>query len=181
IPLVAFIDETAAPAGHGLCSGCEEILAPPPAIIGSAGVASTIASQARHDAEDGIDFVLITSGARKADGNPHALIEDDAIAAERGRIEELAAQFFILASDARGISTKKIAALEAGIFLGKTTKIDDARDVGLVDEIISFDAAMALLDTGETPLSDKELDKLAVVASTFGSEPSLLAEVVDPM
>ena len=160
IPLIAYIDETAGSAAYAVCCACEEVLAPPASVSGSVGVVSTIGSQSKRNAKDGIDVVLITSGARKADGNPNGPIEDAAVEAERGRVEEMAAQFFALVSDARGVSPKKIAALEAAVYLGKTSKIDDARDVGLVDEVISFDAAMAYLDTGKKPL-----DKAAHLAS----------------
>jgi len=85
--------------------------------------------------------------SRKADGHLHAPISDAAEDAERERNNELAAQFFQIASRARGISPKKIASLEAAIYLGKR-----AREVGLIDDVISFDDAVATLDrTAEEP------------------------------
>lgn len=194
IPLVAYVDEMAASAAYALCCACDERLAPAAAVVGSVGVISTMASQARADKENGIDFVLITSGKRKADGHPHVPISDDAVAAERARNTQLAAQFFKLASQATGLSPKKLSGLEAGIFLG-----DEAKRVGLIDEVIAFDAAMALLDDGTTPTDGSEdaaatapnegnqtdrsesLDKYREAVSTLGGESSLSDEAGDPM
>lgn len=151
IKLYAFVDEMAASAAYALCCACDERFAPPSAVVGSVGVISTMASQAKKDAKDGVEFVLITSGERKADGHPHAPISEDAVAAERGRVGELAAQFFALASDATELSPKRLAGLEANIFLGA-----NAKKAGLIDDVMSWDALMALLDDGTMPLTGKE-------------------------
>ena len=84
----------------------KKILAPPSAIIGSVGVISTLASMARKDAADGIDYRIITSGARKADGHLHQLISDGAVAAEQARNSELAKQFFALSGQSASMAPK---------------------------------------------------------------------------
>jgi ClpP class serine protease len=145
IPFVAYVDELAASAAYALCCGCSEILSPPSGIAGSVGVISTMVSQSKRDAAEGLDFRLITSGKRKADGHPHFEITDDAVKAETLRNTELASQFFELAGKSRGISPEKLQSLEAAIYLGKA-----AKRVGLVDDVMSFDDAILGLDTTET-------------------------------
>lgn len=135
---VAYCNEMAASAAYALACSCERIIAPPSAIVGSIGVISTMVSQARKDAKDGYDVRLLTSGARKADGHPHAPLSDKAAEVEQKRVDKLAAAFFAIASKARGMSVDKIRALEAGIFLGK-----DAIKVKLVDEVKSLDDVIA--------------------------------------
>lgn len=146
IEFVSFVGEMAASADFAICCASKLILAPPSAVVGSIGCISTMVSCAEMDRKDGLDFRLITSGKRKADGHPHAPISDDAVKAETARNTELAAQFFEIASKARGIPVKKIAALEAAIYLGR-----EAERVGLIDEVIGFDEAVYGLDQTETP------------------------------
>lgn len=146
VEFVAFVDELAASAGYALCCACSRVLAPPAAVIGSVGVISTMVSMAARDERDGIAFRIITSGKRKADGHLHVPISEDAVRAETARNTQLAEQFFALASKARGMPVAKIAALQAGIFLGH-----DAKRVGLVDQVVGLDAALASLDRTEVP------------------------------
>lgn len=152
VPFIAYVDEMAASAAYAICCSCSEILAPPSAIIGSVGVISTLGSQAKRDAADGYDYVIITSGKRKADGHPHAVITDDAVKAETARNSELASQFFALAGKARKMKPDALRALEAAIYLGK-----GAKKVGLIDDVMGLDDVLFGLDasdTAETPTPD---------------------------
>jgi ClpP class serine protease len=141
VPLVAFVDELAASAAYAICCACSQILAPPSAVVGSVGVISTMVSLARRDEAEGVDFRLVTSGKRKADGHLHAPITEDAVRAERTRVAQLAAQFYTLAATARKVKPAKLAGLEAAIFLAQ-----EAERVGLVDEVLSLDDALLGLD-----------------------------------
>lgn len=140
IPLIAYVNEMAASAAYALACACDQIVCPESAIIGSIGVISTMVSQAEADKKMGLDFRLITSGARKADGHVHAPITDAALEAEAGRVEKLASAFFKIASAARGIPVDTIESFQASIFLGK-----QAKKRGLADAVMSFDDAIAAL------------------------------------
>ena len=153
IPLIAYVNEMAASAAYALCCACERVVCPPSAIIGSVGVISTVISQAEADKKFGIDVRLLTSGKRKADGHAHAPITDDALTAEKRRLDQSALAFFRLVKDARGMSVKKIRALEAGIFQG-----DDAVKIGLADEVVSFADAVMALDESDEPTSEPKAD-----------------------
>jgi signal peptide peptidase SppA len=142
---VAYCNEMAASAAYALACSCERIIAPPSAIVGSIGVISTMVSQARRDKKEGFDVRLLTSGARKADGHPHAPLSDKAVEIEQTRVEKLADAFFRLASKARGISVDTVRGLQAGIFLGK-----DAKKVGLINEVESLDDVIAKANASET-------------------------------
>jgi ClpP class serine protease len=150
VKFYAYVDEMAASAAYAICCACSEVIAPPSAIIGSVGVISTLVSQAKRDVADGLDFRIITSGKRKADGHLHAPISDDAVKAEVARNAELAAQFFALAGKARRLAPAKLQALEAAIYLGKS-----AKKVGLVDEVMCLDDVLYGLDATETPSPDE--------------------------
>ena len=166
-----YVNEMAASAAYALACGMgARIMAPrDSAIVGSIGVISTMISQARKNEKDGYDVVLLTSGARKADGHAHAPLSDKAKEVEQGRVDKLAAAFFKLASKARGIPIAKIRSFEAGIFLSK-----DAMMRGLVDEIMPF-ADVLLAASGEQTedstvaggnKTDRKAEKHATQSST---------------
>ena len=140
VPLVAYVDEMAASAAYAIACSCSDIIAPPSAVVGSVGVISTIVSQSGADQQMGLDFRLITSGARKADGHLHAPISDAAVRAETERVEELASQFYAIAGAARRMAPAKLAGLQAAIYLG-----GKARKVGLVDSVMSWEDVLATL------------------------------------
>lgn len=181
IEFVAFVGEMAASAAMAICCASSRVLAPPSAVVGSIGTISTMCSQARADEQMGLDYRLITSGKRKADGHPHAPITDDAVRAEAARVNELAEQFFVIASKSRGIPVKKIRSLEAAIYLG-----EEAEAIGLVDEVVSLDDAIYGLDRSETPppsevapnngnqtdrrAKEKPLDNAEAVTSTLTAD-----------
>lgn len=182
VRFISYVDEMAASAAYALSCACEEILAPPSAIVGSVGVISTLASMARKDAAEGIDYRIITSGARKADGHLHMPISDAAVAAERTRNAELAKQFFALAGKARGMAPKALEALQANIYLAKRAKA-----VGLIDDVMSYDDVVLALGTGAKSVdpgtgnktdrrakSDPKLDKTAGLGPESVAQPGTL-------
>lgn len=153
VPLVAYVNELAASAAYALCCACSEVVCPESGIVGSVGVISTMVSQADADKKMGIDVVLITSGARKADGHVHAKITKEAIAAERKRLDQSAMAFFRMVQKARGMSVKKIRGLEAGIFQGP-----EAVEIGLADEVIGLAEAISALSEEPTPTPSPSAD-----------------------
>ena len=167
VRFVAFVDEMAASAAYALCCACSEVLVTPSSVLGSIGVISTMASQAEADKRAGLDYRLITSGARKADGHPHVPITDAAENAEAARVAELATQFFALASKARGVSPAKLEALQAAIYLGKKSV-----RAGLADDVITLDEALYGLDASEVEVSQE-------VAPNNGNQTDRRAEPLD--
>jgi len=144
IEIVAAVDELAASAAYALCCAARRVVAPPSAVIGSVGVISTMVSLAARDEKEGVEFRIITSGKRKADGHLHMPISEDAVRAETARNTQLAQQFFELASKARRVPAKKLESLQAAIYLGR-----EAVKVGLVDEVVGFEDAVLGLDRTE--------------------------------
>ena len=161
VRLVAYVNELAASAAYAVACGCEAIYCPPSAIVGSIGVISTMISQARKNEKDGYDVALLTSGKCKADGHVHAPQTDAMKAREQGRVDQLAASFFKIASKARGLPVATVEGFQAEIYLGH-----DAERRGLVDEVLSFDdALLALQPKAESiggPVADgNEIDRRA--------------------
>lgn len=142
IPSVAFIDEMAASAAYALSCSCDEIIIPPSdtSIAGSVGVIACMFDQVAADKKAGINIITITSGARKADGHPHVPISDDAVSAERGRVNRSAKKFWRIVANARGLSPKVVRSYEASIFQGT-----EAVDAGLADAVATWEDTVAAL------------------------------------
>jgi ClpP class serine protease len=138
IPLVAFTDEMAASAAYALCCACSKVHVTKASIVGSVGVISTMVDQTSFDKKAGFKFVVLTSGARKADGHVHVPISKEAVAAEQPRVAQLAAQFWGMVKRARGIPVAQIQGYEAGIFLGS-----EAVEAELADEVCTWDDIVA--------------------------------------
>ncbi len=150
IPLVAYVDELAASAAYALACACDEIILPPSAVVGSIGVISMMYDQTEADKEMGVAFHVITSGARKADGNPHVPTTAGALSGEQKRVDRLARQFYDVVAEARPLSRKDIDGLEAGIFLGQ-----EGVDKGLADAVMTWaDVVEALNNSGTVKQKD---------------------------
>ena len=146
--LFAFVDALAASAGYVLACVATRIYLPASGVAGSIGVLSALCSQVRADRAMGIDYSVIGSGARKADGNPHVEITPDAEAIRQAEVDSAARIFFELVGEYRGhvgLTAQKAQALDAAMLTGQ-----DAISAGLADEIATFDQALAMVASGAT-------------------------------
>jgi len=168
--LVSYVEGNACSGGYALACAAETIYVAPTAIVGSIGVLNTRVDATANDAAYGIRFSLVGSGKYKADGHPHQRLSDSEVERTQAVINSLAAVFFELVAEQRGMDAGVVAALEAGIFHGET-----AVGAGLVDQVMSFDAMLAALagkgvepmsgankveatEEEETPKAGKDLD-----------------------
>jgi len=168
--LVAYVDGQAASAAYALACAADEIVLPASACVGSIGCVDMLASVARQDAAMGIDFAVVTSGARKADGNPHVPISEGALAAHQGHIDELEAVFFAWVAERRGISVEDVKGFEAALFIG-----EKAVAAKLADRVQDFyDLRGTLTATAPTvpqgiqmttPKASKYTDAMAALAA----------------
>ena len=131
--LVAYVDGLAASAAYALACAADEIVIPPSGIAGSIGVLHVLTDVTKLDGAMGIGWTMLTSGARKVDGNPHIVLTDEARAAVQSGVDDMADRFFELVASARGLSPDAVRALEAGVFVGQK-----AVDAKLADRVQTF-------------------------------------------
>jgi ClpP class serine protease len=155
VHVIAYADELVASAAYALACAADEIITPASGIVGSIGVIALLCDQVEADRKAGLNFVTITSGARKDDGHPHTTISDDAIAAESKRVDVLAQQFFDLVRNARGFDPQP---LEAGVFTG-----EEAVAVGVADYVMGWDEVVAQFALAEVA---------QVVSPSLGHQPT---------
>lgn len=140
--LVCYIEGQACSAAYALAAAADEIVASESSLIGSIGVIDTRVDVTAADASQGVRFAFVSSGARKADGNPHQGISTAELIDKQGIVDSLAAVFFALVQDMRGVDP---APLEARVFVGT-----DAKAKGLVDAIEPFGQLLARLASAAT-------------------------------
>lgn len=131
--LIAYVNGQAASAAYALACAADEIVVPRTGCVGSIGCIDMLASLARQDAAMGVDVAVITSGARKADGNPHVPLSEGALAAHQAHVDELAGVFFAWVAERRGLEVDAVRGFEAALFVG-----EKALAAGLVDQVQDF-------------------------------------------
>lgn len=141
-PIYAFC-ENACSAAYAWACAASRIYAAASGGVGSIGVIDTVLDVTAQDAAMGVKVAIVTSGARKADSNPHTPLNDSKIAAAQASVDAVAGLFFQLVADARGVDAGAIQALEAATFPGVL-----ATGRGLVDEVATFEETLAMVASG---------------------------------
>lgn len=136
--VVAYVDGLAASAAYAIACAADRIVVPPTGVAGSIGCIQVNVDTTAWDRAAGMSFEMITSGARKADGNPHVSLSEDARAAIQTGVNDMASTFFSVVGAARGKSPAEIAALEAGVFVGAK-----AVAAGLADDVMTLSELVA--------------------------------------
>lgn len=160
-PIYVYVDACTMSAAYALAMAGDRIFVPSAGAVGSIGVISTLLDTTAADAAQGVRVTLVTSGARKADGNPHVATSEATIAVEQSKVNAFAGKFFDLVSSTRGIPADRVRGYEAGTFIG-----EQAIAAGLADQIATFDQVLALLSS-----AGAELQPGSVAAIQAGDEP----------
>jgi signal peptide peptidase SppA len=139
-PIYAFADECAASAAYGIACAADEIWLPDTGRLGSIGVIAQVTDRTKRNESLGLDVRLLTTGARKGDGNPNKPLDDETVSALQEQVDTLGQSFFQIVSEGRRKSVGEIAALEAGTFIG--TK---AVEAGLADGVAGWDGFLTFV------------------------------------
>jgi signal peptide peptidase SppA len=169
--LIAYSDGMAASAAYALACSADEIYVPSTGYVGSIGVITVIADQVALDRAMGINVSVITSGKRKADGNPHVPISDDTVSEIQRQVDSLAQIFFEAVSSSRGLSVERVRALEAGLLHGQA-----AIEAGLADAVLSFDELLAMVASGDLPRPTRAEEQTPMTYDELVAELRKMAE-----
>lgn len=139
-PIYAFADGMAASAAYALACAASIIIVPPAGFVGSIGVLQPILDVTAQDAMYGSKVTLISSGARKADGNPHAPTSQATIDEIQARVDSLAGIFFDVVAESRpGVSAAHVRGLEGRMYHGAA-----AVEAKLADAVKTWSEALAM-------------------------------------
>lgn len=152
--LIAFVEGKACSASYALAAAADTIVLGQSGIVGSIGIISTRADLSELNAARGLRVALITSGERKADGNPDQPITAGELKASQALVDSMAQVFFDLVAELRGVDAESVRALQAGVFHGAS-----ALAVGLADRVQSFDEMLAAFASGGSTTMASSYDK----------------------
>lgn len=143
--LIAYVDECAASAAYALACAADSIYLPASAGVGSIGVIQCAFDETAADAKNGVKVAVVTSGARKADGNPHVALTPECTAEMQRTVDALAAVFFGHVAAARKLTPEVVQSTQAAMFRGQ-----DAVNAKLANDVMSWDQLLAMLASGES-------------------------------
>ncbi len=146
IPVWAAVNDMALSAGYAIAAVADRIQASASALVGSIGVLAVHVDQSKLDEQIGLNWTLITGGARKGDGDPHRPLSDPA----RSRLQSIVDHYYGLLIDhvalARNLDPDDVRATEA-----QTYTAPEALELGLIDSIAGFNATLAALEEEVSP------------------------------
>lgn len=129
-PITALVDEQATSAAYAIASAADRVIIPRSGTAGSIGVLAVHVDESKLNERIGLDFTYITSGARKADGNPDQPLSARARKDLQGEVDRLAELLFETIARNRSLDVSAIRGQEAGVFHGP-----QAVEAGLADEM----------------------------------------------
>lgn len=157
VPLYSYVDAQATSAAYALACAGSRIVVPPTGMVGSIGCIAELVDVSAMNAAMGISVALITSGKRKADGNPAVPLDDAATAAIQAQVMQLAALFFDHVALSRPMQVDEVRALEAGVVIGASAV------PALADEVLGLDGMISAIAAGT-------FGQVAVPAGTEGGD-----------
>lgn len=146
--LVSYIDGQGCSAAYALACAAPTIVAAETSTVGSIGVITERQDISEMLAQQGIKISYITSGSKKAFGSEATPLESAELMDSQRTINNLAAMFFTLVEQHRGIPAGQVALLEAGTFIGQ-----EAVNARLIDRVGTLEALL-LQSINASPVED---------------------------
>lgn len=140
-PLHVLADDLLASAGYYAAAGATYISATPSSLVGSLGTLLVLVDQSERAAKLGVKVHVVSTGPFKGAGADGAPLTPEQLDYFQGIVDAFGKQFMEAVSKGRGISMSRTKEM----FSGKVFPADDAKSLGLVDAVESYDAAYARL------------------------------------
>lgn len=144
--LVAFVSGQCLSAAYALACAGEHIFATPGSLIGSIGLVEAILDQTMADKAMGHRWEFVTTGKRKADGNPHTSMSSEALWARLKLINSLGQTFFEFVAERRNLSAAKVKSFDGATFSERA-----AKSAGLIDGVTSRFELFEALSKNQLP------------------------------
>ena len=141
-PTIAYATDVCASGGYEIASGCDELWAREGSLVGSIGVIGSRVTVSDLADRLGVEYEQLTAGAYKDAGTPLKQLEDDERAYLQGLIDDYYDQFVEGVAEGRDLDPDAVRDTEARVYLG-----DEAREIGLVDEIGTREDVIERLET----------------------------------
>ena len=142
---VAYAEDLCASAAYWIASQCESIYCNPTAAVGSIGTYMVMYDTSKAYEERGIKVHVIGSGDFKGAGESGTKITEKMLSRWRTNINDVNSHFTNAVAAGRKLTPESVAELATG----ETWIGAKAKDVGLVDDVRSFDDVLADMRNGK--------------------------------
>jgi signal peptide peptidase SppA len=140
-PIYGVVDLNAYSAGYSIAAACSKIiLTDRTAGVGSIGCIAIHCDLSKYHEQEGFNYTVVTFGAKKDQFSPLRPMDKDEVGALQKSVSAHGMRFAETVAELRNLKLADVLATEAGAFSGQ-----EAIDIGLADEICSFDDAVAML------------------------------------
>lgn len=139
----AIVDSNCYSAAYAIASACTSIKATPSSGIGSIGVVAMHASYEKALEKEGVSVTFIKAGEHKVDGNPYEDLTDSVKANMQKRIDATYRDFVSLVGANRSLALEDVVKTQAACYTAQ-----DAKSIGLIDDVISVEGAVKLITEG---------------------------------
>lgn len=150
-PVHAIVDGLCCSAAYALTSACTSVITTPSSYIGSIGVVSTHFSIEGMNQQAGIEVTHIQAGDKKTDGTPYKNLTESARKDIKQNVDELYEQFVATVARNRNLDAVSVRNTQAA-----TYSADQAKQLGLIDEIMTVKEAFTHLTSKEEVEMPKE-------------------------
>lgn len=148
-PVRVHVDDLAASAAFWVASQAERITANRTALVGSIGTIAVLEDTSQRAEMEGIKVHVISTGAFKGVGIPGTEVTDEQIKFMSEIVGKINDEFLGAVKVGRGRRLSRERLMEAAD--GRVFLAQDARDLGLIDEVLSQDDAMGAFRVAIAP------------------------------
>lgn len=139
-PVVVSVADVCASGAYMISAEADKIVAPPAADVGSIGVIMEVADMEKLARKLGISMTIIKQGKYKDMGNPFRKLTPEERRILQSDAKITYEQFISQVAKARGLPATKVRQLATG----RSWTAQEAKDLGLVDEIGNYQDAIDL-------------------------------------
>lgn len=182
-PVVVVIGDLGASGGYYISMASDWIVANPNSLVGSIGVISEFPNAEGLMEKAGVDFVVITSGARKDFGSPYREMTEEEREYWQVIIDETYEGFVEIVAKGRGLTVDEVKPLaDGGVYSGR-----QALELKLIDQLGYEEDAIAKAAelggiTGQPRIVEYDREPTFwELLSASASRPSLLPSIVEIM
>lgn len=159
-PVVGVANSTCASGAYWLGSQCSELFCTPSGQVGSIGVIVGHEDLSKAMEAEGIKTTLITYGQFKAEGNSLGPLDEEAVRSIQGMVDSYGADFTNAVAKGRNVPVEQV---RSSFGQGRMLRAADAKAVGMVDGIKSFDETVRYMQ--QSARSQQRANRSALAAA----------------
>jgi len=151
-PIVTVANSLSASAAYWISSSADEVVMTPSGEVGSIGVLAVHTDVSEADKILGLKRTMVKAGKYKTEGIPYEPLEKEGLAYIQSRVDDY---YDIMTSDIarnRNITQSKV---KSGFGEGRVVGAKQAKEMGMVDRIATFEQVITRLTTKSKPKRSK--------------------------